>query len=183
MKTILLIALSGSCFAEPLSQIKEMLDSKQNNERKEAVSELIEIIGNAKNSNDERLDAIQLAASEDLHECAEIIIENIDNKWIRNKSGLSFETSFPCVGALIKIGEESIPGIVKAIMREDQELRLRLLGYSLLRIMKREPALAHLDKLLMEENISADVRKRLQISKEEVGKWSDYPWDTPEIKK
>jgi hypothetical protein len=174
MKTILLLlALNGVCFAEPLNQIKTMLDSGQKKERTEAVADLNEIIDDEKISNETRLQAIQLATKENVHECAEIIIKHIDNRWIRKKSGMSVEESFPGVEALIAFGKESLPSLFESIKREDNELRSKVLSYSLLRIMKKSPALAYLDKLIATD-LSAAEKKRLEAAKEEISKWSDY---------
>lgn len=96
---------------------------------------------------------------------------------------MSFERLFPCVEALITLGDGTISKITDSIKKEDDESRLAMLGYTMLRIMKRESALAHLEKLLAENDITPAVRNRLKVSQAEVAKWSDYPWDAHEIKK
>ena len=125
MKTILLLlAFNGVCFADPLSRIKTMLDSGQQNEKAEAVAKLNEMIGNKNLSKEKRLeavDAMQLAAKQDVHECAATIIENIRILWITSKSGSSLEESYPGIEALAILGDKSLPSLIEAIKQEDEK--------------------------------------------------------------
>jgi len=182
MKTILILAFSGVCFAAPLEQIKTSLDSGKKTERTEAVVALNNIIDDRKLSNEARLEAIQLAVDMNVHECSGMIIRYIDTYWVRKKSALAFETIYSSVEALIGLGEKTVPELTEAIKREDDELRHRLMSYSLGRIMKQEAALAHLQKLIATDMPGAE-KKRLAAAREEIAKWSDYPWDAGEIKK
>ena len=50
---------------------------------------------------------------------------------------------------------------------------MALLSYSLLRIMKKEAALVHIEKLLATD-LPPSEKKRLEAARLEIGKWSDY---------
>jgi hypothetical protein len=101
-----------------------MLDSGQQNEKAEAVAKLNEMIGNKNLSKEKRLeavDAMQLAAKQDVHECAATIIENIRILWITSKSGSSLEESYPGIEALAILGDKSLPSLIEAIKQEDEK--------------------------------------------------------------
>lgn len=172
MKTILILILSGACFAAPLDQIKKSLGSGKEVERNEAVSALNSTIDDKTLSNETRLEAIQLAVDMNVHECNVYIIKYIDTYWTYKKSAMSFESIYPSVEAIISLGEKAIPGLIDALRKEDDELRHRLLSYSLGRIMTQQIALAYLQKLLAEDMPAAD-RKRLEAAKAVISVWPD----------
>ena len=171
--TILALALSGVGFADPLDQIKKSLDSGQKTERTEAVVALKNTIDDKELSNEARLEAIQLAVDMNVHECSGMLIKYIDARWVKWKSIVPFEIMFSSVDALIAFGEKTVPDLIEAIKKEDNELRQRLMSYSLLRIMKKEAALVHIEKLLATDRPPSE-KKRLEAARLEIGKWSDY---------
>ncbi len=175
--TILILALNGTCFSTPLDQIIKSLDSGQKSERAEAVAALNNTIDNNKLSNEARLEAIQIAKDMDVHECGEIIIKYIDTHWVLKKSAMSFELNFTSVDAIISLGEKTVPSLIEALKKEDDDLRHRLLSYSLGRILKQKPALAYIDKLLAED-VSAAEKQRLEAARAVISVWADR--DTPE---
>lgn len=177
-----MLILSGTCFAAPLEQIAKSLDSGEKTERMRAVAVLNKTIDDSKLSNEARLEAIQLAVDKNVHESSGMIIKYIDTYWVRKKSAMSFEEKYPSVEALIALGEKVVPDLIQEIKKEDDKHRHRLMSYSLLRIMKREAALTQLEKVIATTTSEAE-KKRLEAAKLEISKWSDYPWDTPEIKK
>lgn len=177
MKTILILVLSGSCFAGSLDQIQKFLDTGGKAERAEAVAVLNNMIDNSKLSNETRLEAVQIAKDMNIHECSGIIIKYIDTRWVLNKSAMSFELNFKNVDAIISLGEKTVPSLIEVLKKEDDDLRHRLLSYSLGRIMKQKPALAYIDKLLTED-ITAAEKKRLEAARTVISVWADR--DTPE---
>lgn len=181
MKAILAVAFGGVCYAAPPDQINESLDSGEKTERMQAIAKLNEAIDNSKLSNEARLEAIQLAVDMNVHECGGIIIKYIDTYWVRKKSAMSPESAYPSVEAIISLGEKAVPGLIEALKKEEDELRHRLMSYSIGRIMKQDAALAYLDKVLVAD-LPAAERKRLEAAKAEIRKWSDYPWDTGEVR-
>lgn len=173
MKTLLMLILSGTCFAAPLEQIAKSLVSGEKTERIRAIEALNEIINDSKLSNEVRLEAIQLAVDQNVHESSELIIKYIDTYWVRKKSALSFEEIYPSVEALIALGDKAVPPLCEAIKREENQLRHRMMSYTLLRIMKKTPALAYVNKLLATDLTELE-QMRLEAAKEEISKRNDY---------
>ena len=173
MKTILSLLLSATCFGAPLEQIANSLDSRKEEEKSKGVALLKATIDDKNLPNETRLGAVRLSMEKNVHECSGMIIKYIDQGWVRIKSPMSVEQSYPCVEALIAFGDKSVPPLIEALKTEDNELRRRLMSYSLRRILKKPQALAYLDKLIGEE-IPAAEKRRLEAAKAQISKWSDY---------
>lgn len=182
-----IIILFGVCFGiftcfgsskEPdLTIIEKELRGENTHKRLLEIShQLIKIIempdsdDHIAKNDDPKILAANLIGKYKLVNCIDILIKEIDTLG-PFYSTMKIETTQPCVGALINIGRPAVAKLTEAIEKESNEFRMRLMSYSLMKIMTKKKALEHLDTLIS-SNISEAKRIRYREAKVGVNRWS-----------
>lgn len=168
----LAILALNSAFGTTLEDFKRQLKGEPDDTETIIIANgLSELISTQTTDFDTRIGAAQLIGSYKLKDCIDALISNIENVApIVTDGFLPPEQLYKCVWALIEIGDDSIEKLTHAIGREQNELRLKLLSYALIKIEPEGGAMAHITQCLT-ENLTSDQRSCFEKAKKQIRWW------------
>lgn len=148
-----LLALAHWVGASPMDDVKQLLEEgvtpEQRPELAAKINGILALEGRGEPGRSEQVEAARIAGHYQLMECLPILLQHATRIAPILGGVEPLETLYPCVGAIVAMGERGVPRLLLAIGKAksdaagdaDAQLKFEVLSYALMRIDSQAKAL------------------------------------------